>query len=128
MVIDRSQKILYCWHAARGTRDSDCVAENAALEAALRWLKRASDWYNAAIVCDCKSGVEVADCPHQTNPGMVFLQLSVARTTFSKKLNIVWVPGNCNLLSNDWKTQRPNRNPHYPNLQTYAWTQILGKP
>ena len=101
MIIARDKKVLHRWHAPTGVRSSSYSAEKAALEAALRWLESENDWHRAVIVCDCKSLVEATDNLHQADPIIFTYQRSIARINRSKKLLIVWVPGQCDLWGNE---------------------------
>ena len=114
MIIARDKKVLHHWHAPTEVRSSSYSAEKAALEAALKWLESENDWHRAVIVCDCKSPVEATGNPHQADPTIVTLQRSIAKIICSKRLLIVWVPGNCNLWGNELADSEAKRGSTLP--------------
>ncbi|XP_077455370.1 uncharacterized protein LOC144073431 [Stigmatopora argus] len=100
-VVIKETAIIHQWHGATGSRSSSYHSEKVALTEALSWLRETADWQTSIILSDCKSLVQAMGNPHMQDPAIRRLQGDIALFPPPKRLQLLWIPGHCNICGND---------------------------
>ncbi|XP_077472691.1 tumor necrosis factor-inducible gene 6 protein isoform X1 [Stigmatopora argus] len=85
-VVIKETAIIHQWHGATE---------------ALSWLRETADWQTSIILSDCKSLVQAMGNPHTQDPTIRRLQGDIALFPPPKRLQLLWIPGHCNICGND---------------------------
>ena len=68
---------------------------------AMSWLDEYDDWQSALVLCNSKSLVETLANSNQPDGDVHRIQSAVAELYKKKEVRIMWLPGHCNLRSNE---------------------------
>ena len=101
MVVMSGEDIIERWHAPTGRWSSSYQAEKSAMVRAISWLDEYEDWQSALVLCDSKSLVETLANSIQPDGDVHRIQSAIAEICKKKEVQILWVPGHCNLRGND---------------------------
>ena len=101
MVAMSGEDIIERWHAPTGRWSSSYQAEKSAMVRAISWLDEYEDWQSALVLCDSKSLVETLANSNQPDGDVHRIQSEIAEFCKKKEVQILLVPGHCNLSSNE---------------------------
>ena len=101
MVVMSGEDIIERWHAPTGRCSSSYQAENSAMVRTISWLDVYEDWQSALVLCDSKSLVETLANSNQHDGDVHRIQSAIAELFKKKEVEIMWVPGHCNLRGNE---------------------------
>ena len=101
MVAMSGEDIVERWHDPTGQWSSSYQAEKSAMVRAISWLDEYEDWQSALVLCDCKSLVETLANSNLPDGDVHRIQTAIAEFCKKKEVQILWVPGHCNLRGNE---------------------------